>query len=158
LANARGVVSLKVKDYLTITAIGFTMVGICLSTSALQQTSGIAAHSLVLLSSYLFRIGLYVCALSVSQDSPLRKSIRTSTEDLVYNIGSAKMEQQIENTVRKVIQRQQKELLEQTRGFSYEVSDIDVKEYMALVTEERKRSSISGVEDSTKTKQEEQLD
>ena len=90
---ARGVVSLKVKDYLTITAIGFTLVGISLSTSALQQTYGIAAHSLVLLSSYLFSIGLYVSALSVSQDSSLRKSIRTSTEDLVYNIGSAEMEQ-----------------------------------------------------------------
>jgi hypothetical protein len=155
---ARGVVSLKVKDYLTITAIGFTMVGISLSTSALQQTYGIAAHSLVLLSSYLFSIGLYVSALSVSQDSSLRKSIRTSTEDLVYNIGSAEMEQQIENTVRKVIQRQQKEWEEQTGGFSHEVSDNDVKEYMALVIEERKRSRISGVEESTKTKQEEELD
>ncbi len=68
------------------------------------------------------------------------------------------MDQQIENTVRKVIQRQQKELEEQTGSFSHEVSDNDVKEYMALVIEERKRSSISGVEDSTKTKQEEQLD
>lgn len=151
---ARGVISLKVKDYLTITAIGFTMVSISLSTSALQQTYGIAAHSLVLLSSYLFSIGLYVSALSVSQDSSLRKSIRTSTEDFVYNIGSAEMEQQIENKVRRVIQSQQKELEEQTGGFSHEISENDLKEYMALVIEERKRSSIPDVEESSKTKQE----
>jgi type I restriction enzyme, R subunit len=36
LIVARGVVSLKVKDYLTITAIGFTLVGISLSTSAMR--------------------------------------------------------------------------------------------------------------------------
>lgn len=92
---AKNVISLKVKDYLTISAIGFTVVGISLSTSALQQTYGVAAHSLVLLSSYLFSIGLYVSALSVSQDSSLRKMIRKSTTDLVYNIGSAQMEQQM---------------------------------------------------------------
>lgn len=154
LIVARGVPSLKVKDYLTITGIGFTLVGISLSTSALQQTYGIAAHSLVLLSSYLFSIGLYVSALSVSQDSSLRKSIRTSSEDLVYNIGSAEMEQQIENTVRKVIQNQQKELESETGGYSYEVTENDMKEYMALVIEEIRRSGVSR-EGSGKTKQEE---
>jgi hypothetical protein len=146
---ARSLTSLKVKDYLTITGIGFTMVGISLSTSALQQTYGIASHSLLLLSSYLFSIGFYVSALSVSQDSSLRKSIRSSTADLVYNIGSAEMEQHIENTVRKVIQNQQKELEEQTGGFSHEVSENDVKEYMTLVIEERKLSSISASEETT---------
>jgi hypothetical protein len=139
---ARSMISLKVKDYLTISAIGFTLVGISLSTSALQQTYGVAAHSLVLLSSYLFSVGLYVSALSVSQDSSLRKSIRTSTTDLVYNIASAQMQQEIEGTVRKIIQNQQKELEQQTGGFSHEVSEDDVKEYMQLVIEEKKKSSI----------------
>jgi hypothetical protein len=151
---ARSVISLKVKDYLTISAIGFTVVGISLSTSALQQTYGVAAHSLVLLSSYLFSIGLYVSALSVSQDSSLRKSIRTSTTDLVYNIGSAQMEQEIESTVRKIIQNQQKELEQQTGGFSHEVSEGDVKEYMQLVIEERNRSSILVKKNTTDTVQE----
>ena len=35
---ARGMISSKVKDYLIICGIGITLVGICLSTSALQQT------------------------------------------------------------------------------------------------------------------------
>jgi hypothetical protein len=138
---ARSVISLKVKDYLTISAIGFTVVGISLSTSALQQTYGVAAHSLVLLSSYLFSIGLYVSALSVAQDSSLRKSIRTSTTDLVYNIGSAQMEQEIEGTVRKIVENQQKELEQQTGGFSYEVGEDAVKDYIQLVIEERNKST-----------------
>jgi hypothetical protein len=151
---ARNVISLKVKDYLTISAIGFTVVGISLSTSALQQTYGVAAHSLVLLSSYLFSIGLYISALSVSQDSSLRKLIRTSTTDLVYNIGSAQMEQQIESTVRKVIQNQQKELEQQTGGYSHEVSEDDVKDYIQSVIQEKSSSSILVSQKATETSQE----
>ena len=37
--------------------IGDTIVGISLSTSAIEPTYGVAAHSLVLLSSYLFSFG-----------------------------------------------------------------------------------------------------
>ncbi|MGC2426114.1 MAG: hypothetical protein WA421_03695, partial [Nitrososphaeraceae archaeon] len=65
---ARGMVTSRVKDYLIICGIGITLVGICLSTSALQQTYGMAAHSLVLLSSYLFTVGFYSSVISVSQD------------------------------------------------------------------------------------------
>jgi hypothetical protein len=60
----------KVKDYLTISSIGFILIGISFSTSALQQTYGVAAHSLVLLASYLFTVGLYSSAIAVSQIVP----------------------------------------------------------------------------------------
>ena len=71
---ARSINSTRVKDYLATTAIGITLVGVSLSTSALQQTFGVAGHSLVLLSSYLFGIGLYCSALSVVHDFSLRTS------------------------------------------------------------------------------------
>src|SRR5207244_3130622 len=74
--------------------------------------------------------------------------------DFVYNIGSAQMEQEIESTVRKIIQNQQKELEQQTGGFSHEVSEGDVKEYMQLVIEERNRSSILVKKNTTDTVQE----
>jgi hypothetical protein len=138
---ARRVRSLKLRDYLTIAAIGDTIVGISLSTSALEQTYGVAAHSLALLSSYLFSMGLYVVAISISQDSSLRKSIKRSMVDLIDNIGSAQM---------KVIRNQQKEMEEQTGGFSYTVSENDVKEYMALIIDERRRSNILARDGSNK--------
>jgi hypothetical protein len=138
---AKNMMSLKVKDYLTISALGFMVVGISLSTSALQQTYGVAAHSLVFLSSYLFSIGLYISALSVAQDSLLRKSIRKSSADLVYNIGSAQREQQIERVVRGIVQSEQKELEQQTGGYSHEVSEDDMKEYIQSVIRERNSSS-----------------
>src|ERR671933_2798186 len=78
----RRLASIKVKDYLIISAMGIITIGIANEISALQQTYGAAAHSLVLLASYLFSIGLYCSAISVSQDSSLRKSIRTSTMEV----------------------------------------------------------------------------
>jgi hypothetical protein len=138
---ARSMASSKLKDYLTIAAIGDTIVGIALSTSALQQTYGIAAHSLVLLSSYMFSMGLYLSAIALSQDSSLRKSIRSSAIDLIDNIGTAQMEQQIKRRVMKLVQNQQREMEEQTGGFSDAVTENDMKEYMEIVIEEKKRST-----------------
>jgi hypothetical protein len=136
---ARRMTSPKLKDYLTIAAIGDTIVGIALSTSALQQTFGIAGHSLVLLSSYLFSMGLYLSAIALSQDSSLRKSIKKSAVNLIGDIGSAQMEQQIEKRVTKLISEQQKELEEQTGGFSDEVTEKEAKDYVELVLNEKKR-------------------
>ncbi|MGZ5510239.1 MAG: hypothetical protein ACXWFC_07155 [Nitrososphaeraceae archaeon] len=135
----RSLVSSKLKDYLIIAAIGDTMVGISLSTSAIQPTYGVAAHSLVLLSSYLFSIGLYLSAISISQDNSLRKSIKGSMSDLIGNIGSAQMEQEIEKKVLKLIQKQRKEMEEQTGELSYEVTEDDVRGYIKLVVDQRKK-------------------
>jgi hypothetical protein len=129
--------SSKLKDYLIIAAIGDTMVGISLSTSAIQPTYGVAAHSLVLLSSYLFSIGLYLSAISISHDNALRKSIKGSMNDLIGNIGSAQMEQEIEKKVMKIIQKQQKEMEVQVGNFSNEVTEHNVRDYIKLVIDER---------------------
>ncbi len=135
---ARRVTSQKLKDYLTIAAIGDILVGLALSTSALQQTYGIAGHSLVLLSSYLFSMGLYLSAVALSQDSSLRKLIKSSAVKLIDDIGSAQMEQQLEQRISKLIKNEQKKLEVQTGGFSIKVSDQDIKEYMKMVLSERK--------------------
>ena len=85
----------KLRDYLTIAGIGDTIVGIALSTSALQQTYRVAAHSLVLLSSCLFCMGMYVSAIAVSQDNSLRKAIKKSIPVLFDNVGSAQIEKEL---------------------------------------------------------------
>jgi len=70
--------------------------------------------------------------------------------DLIDNIGSAQMEQEVKGRVMKVIRNQQKEMEEQTGGFSYTVSENDVKEYMALIIDERRRSNILARDGSNK--------
>lgn len=130
----------KLKDYLIIVGIGDTIVGISLSTSAIEPTYGVAAHSFVLLSSYLFSIGFYLSAISISQDISLRKSIKGSMHDLVGDIGSAQMEQEIEKKVTEIIQIQQKEMEKQVGSFSSEVIETEVKDYVKLVIKERDKT------------------
>jgi hypothetical protein len=141
---ARKMSSSKLRDYLILTGIGDTIVGIALSTSALEPTYGVAGHSLVLLSSYLFSIGFYLSAISLSQDSSLRKSIRKSMVDVIDNIGTAQMEQQLRARILKIVQKEKQTLEEETGGVSQEVSETELREYMDLVTEERKHSTFFG--------------
>jgi hypothetical protein len=144
---ARRIASSRIKDYLIITGIGDTIVGIALSTSALEPTYGAAAHSLVLLSSYLFSIGLYVCAISLAQDSSLRKTIRKSKIGLVDNIGTAQMEQEVRKRILKMVEDGKDKMEEQTGGLSYSVTERDVREYVELVIDEKKHSAIANKEE-----------
>ena len=82
--------------------MGIILIGIANEISALQQTFGVAAHSLVFLSSYLFSIGLYSLAISTSQDISLRKSIKNSTLEVVKLLditGTSQLKQDIEKKV-----------------------------------------------------------
>jgi hypothetical protein len=152
---ARRIASSRIKDYLIITGIGDTIVGIALSTSALEPTYGAAAHSLVLLSSYLFSIGLYVCAISLAQDSSLRKTIRKSNIGLVDNIGTAQMEQEVRKRILKMVEDGKDRMEEQTGGLSYSVTEKDVREYVELVIDERKHSTIANKEEPEREANEE---
>jgi hypothetical protein len=149
---ARRLASSKIKDYLIITAIGDTIVGIALSTSALEPTYGVAAHSLVMLSSYMFSIGLYICAISLSQDSSLRKSIRRSNIGLIDNIGTAQMEQELREKILKIVEDAKDKMEEQTGGISYSLTEKDVSDYMELVIDERRQSTILNKEQDSKKK------
>jgi hypothetical protein len=153
---ARRLASMKIKDYLIITAIRDTRVGIALSTSALEPTYGVAAHSLVMLSSYMFSIGFYICAISLSQDSSLRKSIRRSNIGLIDNIGTAQVEQELREKILKIVEDAKDKMEEQTGGISYSLTEKDVSDYMELVIDERRHSTILNKEQESKKKDNEE--
>lgn len=125
----------KVKDYLTISAIGIIML-VSFSVSALQQTYGVAAHSLLLLASYLFALGLYSSARSISHDISLRKSIKKSTVELLDNIGTAQMEQELKKRILKMVE-DSKEKMEEETGISPSMTLENAKEYLELVMFEK---------------------
>jgi signal transduction histidine kinase len=132
--------SLKVKDYLAISAMGIIPIGIANEISALQQTYGVAAHSLVFLSSYLFNIGLYSLAISISQDGSLRKSIKNSAMEvakLLDIVGTPQMKQEIERRVLTTAKEQQSILLKQT-GIEPSLTEYDMKQYVGTVLKEIK--------------------
>src|ERR671921_830805 len=137
---ARKLTATKVKDYLIISAIGIITIGIANEISALQQTYGVASHSLVLLATYLFSIGLYSSAASVSQDNSLRQSIRKSaieSSKLVDVLGVARLEQEIERRAINTAKQQQSILLKQT-GIEPSLTEQDMKQYLGSVLKEIK--------------------
>ncbi|HEY7108829.1 MAG TPA: hypothetical protein VH415_05335 [Nitrososphaeraceae archaeon] len=133
---ARKIKAGKLKDYLTMAAIGDTIVGLALSTSALQVTYGVAAHSLVLLSSYLFCMGLYVSAIAVSQDKSLRKSIKRSIPELFDNVGSPQVEKELLERAVRLLKANREEMELETGGVSYSLTEEDVRQYMTQVIRE----------------------
>jgi hypothetical protein len=129
----------KLRDYLTIAGIGDTIIGIALSTSALQVTYGAAAHSLVLLSSFLFCLGLYVSAVAVSPDNSLRKSIKKTIPELFDSVGSAQTEKVLLERAVRLLKANREEMEEETGGVSYSLTEDDIKEYIVQVIREKKR-------------------
>jgi signal transduction histidine kinase len=136
----RNISSKKVKDYLLIAAIGLSTVGIANEVSGLQQTYGVGAHSLVLLSSYMFCIGLYASAIFLSQDANLRNFIRKSALDeskTLVNVGAAQLKQQLE---RKVLSTavMQEELLTEKSGVKASLTNQEMRQYLSNVLKEIK--------------------
>lgn len=133
----RNVNARKLKDYLTITAIGIISVGIANESSALQVTYGAAVHSLVLLSSYMFTLGLYSAALSISQDRLLRQTIKKSLPELFDNIGAAQIEQILKERVMKLVHANQEKIEEETGGVSHSMTEDELKDYVKQVIKEK---------------------
>lgn len=133
----RNVNAKKLKDYLTITALGIISVGIANETSANHVTYGAAVHSLVLISSYLFTLGLYSAAVSISQDASLRKTIKKSIPELFDNIGAAQIEKVLKERVMKLVHANQERMEEETGGVSYSLTDEELKDYMQEVIREK---------------------
>ena len=138
---SRGIAIGKIKDCMSLAAIGATMIGISLSPSGLQQTYGVEGRSLMLLCSFLYSIGFYLSAAYIAQDSSLRKYFKTVNKlDILGGLGQAQMQSEIIKNVTKVV-RDQQEIITEQSGISLpeEVSDEDLKLYINEVVEEVKR-------------------
>jgi hypothetical protein len=134
LAMARKVPA--VRDYLTIAAIGIMIITVAFSISNMQQTFGVAGHSLILLSSYLFAIGLYSCAVSISHDETMRKEIHRAVHgtyaEMLDNTSAAEMYEELEQRVLKISEQQSHKLVSET-GVQPSLEESDVKHYLNKV-------------------------
>lgn len=136
----RNVKAGKIKDYLTITAIGIIIIGMANGISGYQQTFGVAAHSLVLLASYLYSFGFYFSAISMSQDEKLRQSIKQFAKKesrLLDSIGRAQIEQEIQNKVFKIA-REQEQSLKLKAEVQNPIDKEDMEQYLQMVLEVKK--------------------
>ena len=129
------------RNHMIVAAYGFVLFYIAGSASASQAAYppfGIISVSFIGLSCYLIYAGLYSSAVTVSQDTTLRLSIKKSITDqakFLHGMGSAHMEQELQSTVMEIAKKHSDVLTEKT-GVESSMIESDIKEYMAMVMEE----------------------
>lgn len=131
-------------DYLAVAGYGVMMLAIAIETPMYQAPYppfGVAASASIGLMCYLYGLGIYLSAVSVSEDVKLRQAIRNHViqeSKLLDSIGTAQTEQQIEKTVLKITKEQEDILAEQT-GVEPSMTEDEVREYLETVLLEVKK-------------------
>lgn len=142
---ARNVNHVLVKDYLMISAYGLVL--LYASNQPLGVTLvpfppfSLVTISLYGLASYLIYLGVYTSALSVANDSQLRKSIKKTLRtrsDLLSSIGSAQMHRQVEDIVLSTTKKLSTRLTEETGVEPSFLEEDEVRDYINQVMEEIK--------------------
>jgi hypothetical protein len=133
-----------VRSYMIVSAYGFVLLFTSNQAIILLGVSyppfGLAASSFVGLSSYLILVGIYSSAISVSEDSKLRQSLRSFAireSKFLESIGTAHMEQEIQKRVLEFTKRTQDMMAEET-GIQSSMTEDDMKQYLEQVIREVK--------------------
>jgi hypothetical protein len=130
-----------IRDYMTIAAYGFVLfyvAGSAMVSQAAYPPYGLAAVSFTGLSCYLIYNGLYFSAISVSQDTALRKTIRKSVTEqskLLDSIGSAQMERELQGRIL-IVAKKASDIMAEETGVEASMKEDDIKDYMELVIKE----------------------
>jgi hypothetical protein len=142
---AKTINSKQVRDYMIISAYGLALIfgseqAIILANRP-YPPFGLPTVSFLGLASFLVLVGVYSSAISVSEDSKLRRSIREFAireSKLLDSIGTAQMEQEIQNRVIEFTRGNQDMMAEET-GIQPSLTDEDVKAYLEQVIKEVKK-------------------
>lgn len=134
-----------VRDYTLIAAFGISLFfvadqggSVLYRIGGIYPPFGLPTISSMTLASYFMLVGIYFSAISVAQDSRLRKVIRKSVQEelhLLDKIGTAEMQKVIENKVVHFAKRETKGLVEES-GVESSLSDNDIQSYMKQVLDE----------------------
>ena len=128
-------------NHMIIAAYGFLLFYIAGSASVSQAAYppyGLVSIAFAGLSCYMIYNGLYLSAVSVSQDMTLRKSIRKSVIEqskLLHNIGTAEMERRIQKQVLSIATRTSNAIAEET-GVQASMNEDEMKDYVEIVIRE----------------------
>ena len=145
---ARSVNRDAVKQYMMISAFGMMLLFSSNQASDLGNVPyppfGLVTISFFGLASFLVFVGIYSSAISVAQDSELRKSIRgfaSKDSKLLDIIGTAQMEREIEKRAIALTKRYQDRMTQET-GIQSSYLEDDIKEYLEQVIQEVQKRKI----------------
>ena len=103
---------------------------------------GVVTTSFMGLASYLVLVGIYSSAISIAQDSRIRQDIRRFAEKesrLLDSIGTAQMEQEIQQRVITFTKQNQDRMAEES-GIHSSLTEDDVKVYLEHVIKEVRKN------------------
>lgn len=133
----------NVSKYMMTTTYGLILLSISYQAPVIFTTYppfGFPTHVFLTVSSYVFSLGFYSSAISVSTDMKLRRSIRKSAEELelLDHIGNAQMEKEIQTKVLEIAKESLNKMKEET-GIVSSMNDDEMKEYLVQVIQEIKQ-------------------
>lgn len=145
LLVANKIQNAKVKGYLVISGIGLLLLLISYRPQEIITGPfppfGILSASFMGLSSYLIFVGIYSSAISVSQDSKFRTTIRKSVEaevSFVGNIASAEQTRTVtENVLKKV--KNVSEKIEEDTQVATSMTESEIRNYISDVINETRK-------------------
>ena len=143
VSMAKAVPNHQISDYMYITCFGLTLfsIGIGATVSgAGYPPFGLPTVSLVGPFSFLLFTGLNHSAISIAEDSSLRRSIKDSAQqqlDLLDSIGTAEMEDRLEKKVLELTKSNAENLMQQS-GIEPSLSLSEAKQYLYEVLDEVK--------------------
>jgi hypothetical protein len=145
--TAKSINSSAVRDYLVISAYGFMLLFISNNPIPLLATPyppfGLATVSFMGLSAYMIHLGIYSSAISVSEDSNLRKSIRKfaiQESKLLDSISIAQMEQEITKRAINMARAHSHRMTEEV-GIQPSLTEPEIQNYLELVMKEIKNKN-----------------
>ncbi|HSA73824.1 MAG TPA: hypothetical protein VLD84_07715 [Nitrososphaeraceae archaeon] len=133
--------NMAVKDYLIMCGFGFLLffsAGQSTLANTLYPPFGLATMSLYGLATYMILLGLYSCAISVSEDIELRKSIKKSSlreSKFLDSMGTAHMEKDLTKKMVLKAKEEQKERLQESGGVKSSLTEDDI---MKIIEEAEK--------------------
>ncbi len=135
---------IQIKNYMIISAYGMMLMFTSNQPTGLIQTPyppfGLVTTAFFGLAAFLFLIGVYSSAISVSQDRNIRMYIKNYAKQLTFlsGIGSSEMEKEMQKIVKNVMTEVEAmtQTLENTTGIESSLQEQDIKEYVKIAIQE----------------------
>ena len=148
---SRSIDHVQIKNYMIISAYGMMLMFTSNQPTGLIQAPyppfGLVTAAFFGLAAFLFLIGVYSSAISVSQDRNIRKYIKNYAKQLTFlgGIGSAEMEKEIQKIVKNVMTEVEAktQTLENTTGIESSLQEQDIKEYVKIAIQEARKKQTN---------------
>lgn len=139
---------IQIRNYMIIAAYGMMLMFTSNQPTGLIQAPyppfGLVTTAFFGLAAFLFLIGVYSSAISVSQDSNIRRYINNYAKQLTFlgGIGSVEMEKEIERIAKNLMTevKIRSEDSEETTGIPSSLKEQDIKEYFKVAIEEARKN------------------